>query len=189
MSPANNASGNQRGFVIPIGGGEEKFKNPEILDRFIEICGGKESRIGIIPTASELEDTGRNYEKLFRKIGIKHAKVLPFETRDDCNNEEYLEFGGRRDDTDTCLFASTNVDKAIEDFGVVEFLFGAANGNDVAAVRVTIGGWTHGADARALGRPKKAVLYLRKRVNSGRTGAQDSRNDRRYTPWADHRLS
>ena len=80
MSPANNDAHLDRGCIIPIGGGEEKFHNPEILDRFVDICGGKEARIGIIPTASELEDTGRNYEKLFRNLGIKHAKVLPFET-------------------------------------------------------------------------------------------------------------
>ena len=92
MSPANNVSGNKRGFVIPIGGGEEKFKNPEILDRFIEICGGKESRIGIIPTASELEDTGRNYEKLFRQIGVKHAKVLNFISREDCQSGEEVQY-------------------------------------------------------------------------------------------------
>ncbi len=92
MSPANNVSGSERGYVIPIGGGEEKFKNPEILDRFIEICGGKESRIGIIPTASELEDTGRNYEKLFRRIGVKHAKVLHFISREDCQSGDDLEY-------------------------------------------------------------------------------------------------
>jgi cyanophycinase len=91
MSPSNNNHAD-RGYIIPIGGAEEKFHNPEILDRFIDICGGKEARIGIIPTASELEDTGRNYEKLFREIGVKHAKVLPFETRDDCDSPEYLEY-------------------------------------------------------------------------------------------------
>jgi len=91
MSPSNNNHAD-RGYIIPIGGAEEKFHNPEILDRFIDICGGKEARIGIIPTASELEDTGRNYEKLFRQIGVKHAKVLPFETREDCDSPEYLEY-------------------------------------------------------------------------------------------------
>ena len=91
MSPSNNNHAD-RGYIIPIGGAEEKFHNPEILDRFIDICGGKEARIGIIPTASELEDTGRNYEKLFRQIGVKHAMVLPFESREDCNNEEYLDY-------------------------------------------------------------------------------------------------
>jgi cyanophycinase len=88
MSPANNIAGADRGYIIPIGGAEEKLNNPEILDRFVDVCGGKEARIGIIPTASELEDTGRNYEKLFRKLGVKHAKVLHFVTREDCQSDE-----------------------------------------------------------------------------------------------------
>ena len=92
MSPAKQPQGVDRGFIIPIGGAEEKLNDPEILDRFIEICGGVEARIGIIPTASELEDTGRNYEKLFRKIGVKHAKVLPFATRKDCHEGEDLDY-------------------------------------------------------------------------------------------------
>ena len=92
MSPADKIKNTERGYIIPIGGAEEKFDNPEILDRFVDICGGKSARIGIIPTASELDDTGRNYEKLFRQLGIKHAKVLPFETREDCENSEYLDY-------------------------------------------------------------------------------------------------
>ncbi len=92
MSPSNNHAHVDRGYIIPIGGGEEKFHNPEILDRFVDVCGGKEARIGIIPTASELEDTGRNYEKLFRNLGIKHARVLPFEARDDCESGEFVEY-------------------------------------------------------------------------------------------------
>jgi cyanophycinase len=86
MCPADDISGTNRGYIIPIGGAEEKLNNPEILDRFVDLCGGLDARIGIIPTASELEDTGRNYEKLFRKIGVKHARVLPFITREDCQN-------------------------------------------------------------------------------------------------------
>lgn len=92
MSPADKIANTDRGYIIPIGGAEEKLDNPEILDRFVELCGGKSARIGIIPTASDLDDTGRNYEKLFRTLGIKHAKVLPFETRDDCENSEYLDY-------------------------------------------------------------------------------------------------
>ena len=52
MSPSDKTNNTERGYIIPIGGAEEKFHNPEILDRFVEICGGKEARIGIIPTAS-----------------------------------------------------------------------------------------------------------------------------------------
>ena len=97
MSPADPANNASRGYVIPIGGAEEKLHDPEILDRFVEVCGGRKSRISIIPTASELEDTGRNYEKLFRQLGVRHARVLPFETREDCNSSHALEYIDRSD--------------------------------------------------------------------------------------------
>jgi len=92
MSPSNNNNHSNRGYLVPIGGAEEKFDNPEILDKFVDICGGKTARIAIIPTASELEDTGRNYEKLFRKLGIRHAEVLQLITRDDCQSNKYLDY-------------------------------------------------------------------------------------------------
>ncbi len=92
MSPSSAESPARRGYIVPIGGAEEKLNNPEVLDRFVDICGGKPARIAIIPTASELEDTGRNYEKLFRKLGIRHARVLAIETRKDCYDESWLDY-------------------------------------------------------------------------------------------------
>lgn len=97
MSPSANLEHADRGYIIPIGGAEEKLNNPEILDRFVQVCGGKDARIAIIPTASELEDTGRNYEKLFRKLGIKHAEVLQIITREDCGKQEYLDYIDKSD--------------------------------------------------------------------------------------------
>jgi cyanophycinase len=97
MSPAESHDTLSRGYIVPIGGAEEKFYNPEILDRFVDICGGKASRISIIPTASELEDTGRNYEKLFRKLGVRHARVLNIETREDCQNSADLDYIDKSD--------------------------------------------------------------------------------------------
>ncbi|MEM7762624.1 MAG: cyanophycinase [Pseudomonadota bacterium] len=92
MAPSPAVDNTDRGYVIPIGGAEEKLQNPEILDRFVSLCGGKPARIAIIPTASELEDTGRNYEKLFRRLGVNHARVLPFIERSDCDNPEWLDY-------------------------------------------------------------------------------------------------
>ena len=34
--PSPDIKGQQRGFVIPIGGAEEKIDNPEILTKFVE---------------------------------------------------------------------------------------------------------------------------------------------------------
>jgi cyanophycinase len=92
MSPSNHSIDAERGYIIAIGGAEEKLDNPEILDRFVEICGGRSARIAIIPTASELEDTGRNYEKLFRRLGIEHARVLQILKREDCHSQKFLDY-------------------------------------------------------------------------------------------------
>jgi len=92
MCPAESIENIERGYIVPIGGAEEKLNNTAILDRFISICGGSDSRIAIIPTASELEDTGRNYEKLFRKIGVKHTQVLNLVSREDCSSSEALDY-------------------------------------------------------------------------------------------------
>lgn len=97
MCPSNEHDNSERGYIIPIGGAEEKFDSPQILDRFVEICGGRNARISIIPTASELEDTGRNYEKLFRKLGIRHARVLQIVSREDCHDETSLDYIARSD--------------------------------------------------------------------------------------------
>jgi cyanophycinase len=58
MCSADDISGTTRGYIIPIGGAEEKLNNPEILDRFVEICGGLDSRIGIISRRDELGRIG-----------------------------------------------------------------------------------------------------------------------------------
>jgi len=87
--PAKQHDGVDRGHIIPIGGAENKLSNPAILEGFIEICGGTSARIAIIPTASELEDTGPHYRRLFGKIGAKHADVLPIFERKDCEDDEH----------------------------------------------------------------------------------------------------
>jgi cyanophycinase len=71
MSPSTPTEATRRGFVIPIGGAEGKKKDPEILERFVELCGGADGRILVIPTASELDDTGPTYVSLFERLGAK----------------------------------------------------------------------------------------------------------------------
>lgn len=79
-----------RGFIVPIGGAEEKVRDPEILRRFVELCGGGTARIAIIPTASELPETGRRYRQIFRSLGVRRVRVLPFESRADGSRREWL---------------------------------------------------------------------------------------------------
>ena len=90
MCPAKTVDGQQRGFVIPIGGGEERINDPVILQRFGDISGGKEAYIVIIPTASQLVETGPNYEAIFKDLGVKHAISLPINSREDAQSTDYL---------------------------------------------------------------------------------------------------
>lgn len=88
--PSPNIEGQQRGYVIPIGGAEEKIDNPEILTRFVTLAGGKDAIICVIPTASQLDDTGERYEKLFTSLGAGKTVSLPITERADAQNPDYV---------------------------------------------------------------------------------------------------
>jgi cyanophycinase len=90
MCPAKIAEGQQRGFIIPIGGAEERVDDPIILQRFVELCGDENANIVIIPTASQLAETGPNYEAIFRNLNVKNAMSLPINSREDAEREDYL---------------------------------------------------------------------------------------------------
>lgn len=92
MSPAKIEGDNTRGFIVPIGGAEDKDGAAHILRKFLDVSGGEGSRIVIIPTASQQEDTGRRYEKLFRKLGADEAKALPLVSRADAAKREWLDY-------------------------------------------------------------------------------------------------
>ena len=79
-----------RGYLVAIGGAEEKVRDRAILSRFAELCGGPAARIAIIPTASVRRGTGRKYERIFRERGVESARVLPFEQREDCHRADWL---------------------------------------------------------------------------------------------------
>ena len=81
--PSKVEDGAQRGWIIPIGGAEEKENSREILKRFVAHCGGSEADIVVIPTASQLADTGARYEKIFGDLGAKLVTAMDFDTRRD----------------------------------------------------------------------------------------------------------
>jgi cyanophycinase len=80
-----------RGYIVPIGGGEEKERDPSILRRFARICGGRDAHIAIIPTASRKRDTGRRYARLFQKMDVRETSRLEYERRSDCAREDWLD--------------------------------------------------------------------------------------------------
>ena len=90
MSPSKVEEDKKRGYIVAVGGAEDKMGPAEILRRFVDVAGGKAARIAIIPTASRLADTGKRYEKLFKGIGVEEARAIPFAERADGSRDEWL---------------------------------------------------------------------------------------------------
>ncbi len=90
MSPSPGTEGVQRGFVIPIGGAEDREENPIILERFAELSGGSNASVVIIPTASQLRDTGSRYVETFDELGVGQAVSIPITKRTDGARDNYL---------------------------------------------------------------------------------------------------
>jgi cyanophycinase len=76
--------GHERGFIVPIGGAENKENDRRILERFVAVAGGAEADIVVIPTASRLHETGPRYERIFTELGAARVTTMDFDTRRDC---------------------------------------------------------------------------------------------------------
>lgn len=63
--PSPEPSPGTRGYIIPIGGAEDKVSHRAILRRFLDLCGGGSARVVVIPTASLLPGTGPRYQEVF----------------------------------------------------------------------------------------------------------------------------
>lgn len=90
MCPSQVREGETRGWIIPIGGGEEKENNPQILQRFVDLCGGAKADIVVLPTASKLADTGARYEKIFTGLGAARVTAVDFDSRRACEDAALL---------------------------------------------------------------------------------------------------
>jgi cyanophycinase len=89
--PSRVPDGQQRGWIIPIGGAENKENDRRILERFVRVSGGTEADIVVIPTASRMHETGQRYEQVFRDIGAARVTVMDFDTRRDCQEAGRLQ--------------------------------------------------------------------------------------------------
>ena len=91
MCPSRVAEGATRGWIVPIGGAENKENDRRILRRFVEASGGEDADIVVIPTASRMNETGPRYEQLFNELGAARVSVMDFDTRRDCQEANRLE--------------------------------------------------------------------------------------------------
>jgi cyanophycinase len=91
MCPSRIPEGEARGWIVPIGGAEEKESDARILQRFVDLCGGDDADIVVIPTASRMAETGARYERVFGDLGARCVTVMDFDTRRDSQEGNRLE--------------------------------------------------------------------------------------------------
>ncbi len=88
--PSKIPEGATRGWIVPIGGAENKENDRHILERFVRVSGGHDANIVVIPTASRMHETGPRYEKLFTELGAAQVATMDFDTRRDCQESGRL---------------------------------------------------------------------------------------------------
>src|SRR6202021_2667373 len=137
--PSKIPHGETRGWIVPIGGAENKENNPHILERFVRVSGGSDADIVVIPTASRMHETGPRYEKLFQELGAAQVTVVDFDTRRDCQEPGRLR---RLEEATGIFFTGGNQLR-------VTTLLGGAPVGKLIRVRnphgVTVGGTSAGA--------------------------------------------
>jgi cyanophycinase len=91
MCPSRIPDGETRGWIVPIGGAEEKESDAHILQRFVDLCGGDQADLVVIPTASRMADTGGRYERIFGELGAGRVTVMDFDTRRETEEKNRVE--------------------------------------------------------------------------------------------------
>jgi cyanophycinase len=75
-----------RGHLVLNGGGS---KPAPVMEKFIELAGGRDAEIVVFPTASELDDTGEVYVELFvSEHGCTDVRVAGVVDRTDAQDDE-----------------------------------------------------------------------------------------------------
>lgn len=92
----------QSGSLVIVGGGGA---SREIWQKFIELAGGEEAHVIVLPTAVPNPESEPAEVRLLKRMGVEHIRVLPQIEHDEVASPEYLEnfkwataiwFGGGR---------------------------------------------------------------------------------------------
>ncbi|HEY2340433.1 MAG TPA: cyanophycinase [Steroidobacteraceae bacterium] len=137
--PSKVPEGHSRGWIVPIGGAENKENDRHILERFVRVSGAAEADIVVIPTASRMHETGARYEEVFRELGAARVTVMDFDTRRDCREPGRLR---RIEEASSIFFTGGNQLRLTTLLGGTEIarLIRARNAHGV-----TVGGTSAGA--------------------------------------------
>lgn len=79
------------GPCLAIGGAEDKLNDRSILSTFLQLAGGEEAKIAIVPTASSMEHAGARYQHIFSEMGCESARIISIRSREDANGRISLD--------------------------------------------------------------------------------------------------
>lgn len=152
------------GRLLIIGGNEDKQGDCQILKKLVEMAGGRDARIAIITTATELpREVGDEYRSLFAGMGADSVVVSYIDNREQANDESIVSdiekatgifFTGGDQLRLTSILGGSSVDAALRrayDKGTV--IAGTSAGASVMSDTMIVGG--DSSDT-----PKKSALSM-----------------------------
>ncbi|TYP51654.1 cyanophycinase [Thermosediminibacter litoriperuensis] len=78
-----------KGFLMVIGGAEDRRGERKILKKFIEISGGRDARLTVITAAAQdPQRVGADYVEIFSELGVHDVQTLNIESRREADREE-----------------------------------------------------------------------------------------------------
>ena len=77
------------GHLFIIGGGEERRGDMPVLERFVELCGGPDSSIAVLTSASKIpEEMWEMYDTAFKELGVRYHFPIHAESRVQANERD-----------------------------------------------------------------------------------------------------
>jgi len=79
----------RRGYLMPIGGAEDRVEHRTILAQFVKQAGGSKAHIKVIPSASAFShELGPEYVRIFKELGAGSAEFADIQERPQANDTE-----------------------------------------------------------------------------------------------------
>jgi cyanophycinase len=81
-----------QGFLIIIGGAEDKQDTCQILREVVRKAGGIKARLAVLTAASSQPfEVGKEYVRVFERLGVQDVQLVHTETREDANDPDVLQ--------------------------------------------------------------------------------------------------
>jgi len=155
-----------------IGGNESKNKNPNLLKRFIHLCGENPNLVLITGASAVPNEISNIYTELFYKLGARSVKTIPCIDRVEGDNTEYIQSlinsdglfitGGNQVKLASCLLGTKLHEKIVEKVNRGMIYGGTSAGASIVSSLMVAGG-------RGAYNPRKNIIKL-----SGGLGLIDS---------------